>query len=371
MLLNNIKNLFHRGRVLSWYEKYEHRISYIALILGFILDNIFLVQIDALADKLVLTTYIALAGLCIILLSINESKNQNILENNRTHFWLSLLLQFCLGGLFSAYVVFYIRGATLESSWPFLALLAVYFLGNEIFKKYYLKLSFGLSVYFFALLFYFIILIPTVVKSVDWWAFVLSTAIAVFVFGVLIWIIGMYHREQIRVNRKVRIIYYTLMLLTVNAFYFFNVIPPLPLLLKDSGVYHNLVSIGNGGYTVESESGIGWLRFFDGTPTIHRYAYEPIYVFTAVYSPIDLNLNVIHNWQKFDTSTNRWVTVSDVKVPIKGGRSEGYRLYSFKRNLTPGLWRVNVVTDNDRLIGRVKFNILDVAVAPDTKTVIK
>jgi len=370
-MFQRVKNLFHRGQVLNWYEKYEHGISYLALVLGFILDNLFLVQIDALADKLVLTMYIALAGLCIILLAVNESKNQNLLKNNRTHFWLSLFLQFCLGGLFSAYVIFYVRGATLESSWPFLALLAAYFLGNEIFKKYYLRLSFSLGVYFFALLFYFIILVPTVVKSVDWWVFVLSTVITVLTFGILIWVISLYKKEHIKINRKARIAYYTSMLLLVNLFYFLNVIPPLPLLLKDSGVYHNLVSIGNGGYTVETESSNGWFGFFDITPTVHRYALEPIYVFTAVYSPIDLNLSVTHNWQKFNLTTNRWVTVSDVKVPIKGGRSDGYRLYSFKRNLTPGLWRVNVVTDNNRLIGRVKFNLVDADFIPETTQLIK
>lgn len=352
----NLKKLFYRIQVRGWYEKYEGRISVVALVLGFVLDNMFLGRVDSLSDMLILTTYIALSGLCILLLNINETNHRSI-PNSRNHFWLSLCLQFCLGGLFSAYVVFYMRSATLESSWPFLVLLATYFLGNEYFKKHYLSLSFGLGVYFFALLSYFIILVPTLLKSISPWVFVCSTIVSVVVFSIFVWVIGINKKEHIKINRKKRIAYYMTMLVLINVFYFLNIIPPLPLMLKDVGVYHNLIRLTDGGYLLETENNQAWYSFFSPSQTFHRTSGEPVYVFSSVYSPVDLNLDVIHNWQKYDNDGEEWVTESDVVVPIRGGRQGGYRLYSFKKYIDDGLWRVNILTENKRLIGRTVFEV--------------
>lgn len=341
-----------------------------ALVLGFIFDNIFLGRVDSLNDMLVLTTYIAISGLCIVLIHMNEAKRHN-LDNTRMHFWLAFCLQFCLGGIFSAYVVFYVRSATLESSWPFLVLLGMYFLGNEYFKKYYLSLSFSLGVYFFALLSYFILVVPTVLKSISSWIFVLSTVIAVFVFGLFVWIISLYKKEHIKINRNRRIAYYMTMLALINIFYFFNVIPPLPLILKDAGVYHNLVRLTDGSYTLQAENEGSWYNFFDSKQVFHRAGNEPVFVFSSVYSPVDLNLNVIHNWQKYDSKTGKWVTESNVTVAIKGGRQGGYRLYSFKQYIDDGIWRVNILTESKRLIGRTNFEVVTVSDSATTTEVKK
>lgn len=367
-----IKRIIQSDRIKNWYQKYETHISFLALVLGFVADNILLGRVDSLNDLLVLSTYIAISGLCILLLNITDSKSDSSRTSHK-HFWLAFCLQFCLGGLFSAYVVFYIRSATLESSWPFLLLLLTYFLGNEFFKKYYLQLSFSLGVYFFALLSYFIIVVPTVLKSISAHTFILSTLVSVFVFSLFVWIIGLYKREQVKANRRTRIVYYMLMLGIVNVFYFLNVIPPLPLILKDVGVYHNLVPKGGGGYVVHTEKQDSILNFLrpGATEVFHRYNNEPVFVYSSVYSPIDLNLNVIHNWQKYDSKTKTWKTINDVIVAIKGGRQGGYRLYSFKLYPEEGIWRVDVLTSDKRLIGRINFEVKNVDFIATTREIQK
>ena len=68
--------------------------------------------------------------------------------------------QFALGGLWSAFLVFYTRGAVLAASWPFLLVLAAIFIGNELFKKYHSQLVFTAVLYFFALFSYAIVTVP-------------------------------------------------------------------------------------------------------------------------------------------------------------------------------------------------------------------
>ncbi|HEY7532205.1 MAG TPA: DUF2914 domain-containing protein, partial [Nitrospiraceae bacterium] len=47
------------------------------------------------------------------------------------------------------------------------------------------------------------------------------------------------------------------------------------------------------------------------------------------------------------------------RIPIKisGGREGGYRAYTFKQRLDSGDWRVDVETEDGRIIGRVSVRV--------------
>jgi hypothetical protein len=40
---------------------------------------------------------------------------------------------------------------------------------------------------------------------------------------------------------------------------------------------------------------------------------------------------------------------------MTGGRETGYRLYTMKQRVQPGEWRVDVETEDGRLLGRMTF----------------
>jgi hypothetical protein len=89
-----------------------------------------------------------------------------------------------------------------------------------------------------------------------------------------------------------------------------------------------------------------------------------LYVFTAIFSPNELNPNIIHEWQKYDETKKEWVTVNTVLLPIVGGRDDGYRTFSFKENPESGRWRVNVKTETEQLVGRVGVGVEKTNLAP-------
>ncbi len=360
MVLNKIRSILNPPKIKNWYQKYENRISSLALVFGFVLDNLSLGRVDALADQLILSIYILISGFCIIMLSLYESDSIKEKIRGRMHFWMTLFMQFSLGALFSAFVVFYTRSSTLESSWPFLLLLVIYLLGNEFLKKHYEKFSFRVSVYFFALLSYLIITIPILLNSIDRWVFIVSSIVTIIIFILFLWFTEIVSKISLKSNKKVIAQNALVILVIVNIFYFLNLIPPLPLIQKDAGVYHNLKQTGDGGYLVDEEIYNRFNNFLSGN-VFHRYNFEPVYIMTAIYSPIDLNINITHNWQKFDNKSNKWITISNINVPIRGGRQDGYRLYSVKSNVAEGLWRVNVLTSDHRVIGRLKFDVKNVA----------
>jgi len=58
-----------------------------------------------------------------------------------------------------------------------------------------------------------------------------------------------------------------------------------------------------------------------------------------------------------------YVTTDRIGFPISGGRDDGYRGFTVKQRVTPGDWRVDVETDDGRILGRVSFRVEP---APDT-----
>ena len=158
--------------------------------------------------------------------------------------------------------------------------------------------------------------------------------------------------------------------LAMNILYFFNLIPPIPLSLKDGGIYHSLYRDARGNYVVESED-TGWFGFLSPHENFHTAAGEPVYAYTSIFSPSFFNTGIIHEWQRYDEQTRVWTTVNRIILSVTGGRNGGYRTYSVKNNLLPGPWRVNVETSRGQIIGRLRFKVITVDTNPALETIIK
>ena len=103
---------------------------------------------------------------------------------------------------------------------------------------------------------------------------------------------------------------------------------------------------------------------FRSTQTASVVSGDPLYFYSAVFAPTKLKTTIVHRWQYFDRVREEWVTASDIPFPISGGRGEGYRGYSMKTALFPGLWRVQVMTERGAVIGRFRFEIFSATETP-------
>lgn len=156
----------------------------------------------------------------------------------------------------------------------------------------------------------------------------------------------------------------------VNFLYFTNLIPPIPLSLKDGGIYHSLIKDVDGNYDVSYED-YGWKGYFQMYPNFSEVAGAPVYAYSAVFSPTNLNITIIHQWQYYDDAQGKWITDFTINLPVVGGRGGGFRTYSEDSNPTPGHWRVNIMTTQGQIIGRLRFNILPVFTLPSFSYAIK
>ncbi len=350
----------------NFYTKYERPISSSSLFLGFIFDALTLKRVDTLWENAVILIYLVIIGVFIVLIHLSESGSREGAEG-KARFWYVNILQFAFGGIFSAYLILYFHSADIFVTWPFIVLLALIFIGNEFLKKHYVRLSFQIGLYFLAIYFFAIFLIPVILRKIGAPIFLLSGFISLGLISLFIYILFRFIRDKFSGSKRLITVLVLSIFFLVNFLYFTNLIPPIPLSLKDGGIYHSIWKNSAGNYEISYED-YGWRKYFQMYPKFHKAEGEPVYAFSAVFSPKGLDIIILHEWQKYNESKGVWETNGIISLPVVGGRDAGFRTYSRRTNLSPGLWRVNIKTKSDQTIGRLRFNILPAIANPELRS---
>ena len=348
-------------------EWYMHYVSPLSLIAGFLLDTFFLAKrVDLFLTNALLFTYLIVSAAAIFLINFIEAGKLREKIALRLLPLLPVVVQFCFGGLFSAYLSLYSRSANIAISWIFVIVLAALILLNERFSHFYRRFSVQVSFYFVVLFSFLIFFLPVVFKTIGPFMFLGSGTLAVAIIAIFLSLLFRYIpsllSEKGRLRRCVSAI--GTIYLLFNVLYFTNIIPPLPLALKSAGVYHTIDKLPDGTYRLTGERLPWYEEYLNYAPIYHRAPGEPIYVWSAIFAPSGLTTDVVHEWQRYDKAHGRWITESVVRFPIMGGRDGGYRGYSEKVTGAAGTWRVNVVTSYGQLIGRIAFTVADASTTP-------
>jgi hypothetical protein len=358
--------------VKSGYACLERPISSFSLIGGFVFDALTLRRVDVFWDNFWVLAHLAVVTLCAIWINLlddgaDENRMQPEANPHKLHFWLVNLMQFFFGGLLSVYLVFYFRSGTIGTSWPFLLLLALAFIANESLKRRFARVSFQIALLFLAFYAFAIYLMPMLLHRISSRVFLISGGVSVAAIGVVLLVLAVFSDRRFAGRSG----WATLasiagILVIVNGLYFLNLIPPLPLSLKEADVYHSLVVNGPGNYTVTGENqttdGIASIdflaRFFSLRQTVHIRPGDSLTFYTAVFSPTALTTKIVHEWQYYDRSKGEWITRDHIPLSVVGGRDGGYRTFSQVSAISAGLWRVDVETPGGQAIGRSNFRVI-------------
>ncbi|MDO8481851.1 MAG: DUF2914 domain-containing protein [bacterium] len=347
--------------LILWYERY---ISPATLIVGFTLDAVIFRNVDLWFSNVLLFSYLAVASACILIL------NLIIAGTLRGRFWTSLapffpaIIQFAFGGLFSGYVILYSQSAALSVSWIFVLILAVLLIGNERFRNFYKLFGFQMGLLFFGVFSFLTFFLPVIFGRIGTSVFILGGVLSLVVMSLLFrlnkYLVPAIAGERGKVARVVGSIF-----LLFNLLYFTNAIPPIPLALKEAGVYHNVVKQGDA-YTLRAEP-VPWYKSYRRYNNVyHRTLGETVFVYSAVFAPTKFSTTILHEWERYDEKTGAWTRSGTFGFPITGGRDGGYRGYSLRGSVSAGKWRVNVKTGSGLIIGRISFTVVDVSSPVET-----
>jgi hypothetical protein len=145
-------------------------------------------------------------------------------------------------------------------------------------------------------------------------------------------------------------------LILIVVFYGMKWIPPVPLSMQYGGIYHQVEKL-DGGYRLVYPKP-PWYRFWrhDSRDFLARPG-DNVTCFVRIFAPRRFTHQIYLRWWMKNPRTGRYQPVDRIALAILGGRGQGYRGYGTKSNYEPGFWRVDVETEDGRMIGDVPFTV--------------
>lgn len=336
----------------------KHKLTFM-FVLGFVGDILTLNRIDQTFDSAVLAFYVVLAMASIILhyAAIAERFGERISRFLRT--WAPAAMQYAFGGLLSGMLIFYGRSSAFFESWPYMLIILVAIFGNETIKNREQRLVYNLSIFFVGMFSYIVLIVPVLLGKMGAWIFVgsgvLSLVLMYWFFGLLTKVVPNF----IELQRRMVVFTIGLIFVTFNVFYFTNVIPPIPLSLKQLGIYHSVIHNSDGTYALMYEKQAWWLPLKKADGNFHYTKGDAIYCFASVFAPASLtNQKIYHRWEYYNATTGDWEDHGRYAYAIQGGSDRGYRGYTQISNYREGKWRCTVETERGQALGRETFRVV-------------
>ncbi len=354
-------------KVKEQYHKYERYLIPTFLFVGFVIDYITFTHIQITTALLMLSVHFTLAGASIVFIHFYDA-GRITHKLKFVRLYTPLLIQFTFGALLGATFIFYWFSASLSVSWPFILLILVLIVSNEIYKQYLAKPVVQVGVYVFIIFSYISIVFPYLFTNVSAGLFVIASLVSLCFMQCYIWLVAQSKGEIAGYKKRLQKGALGLVIV-MNALYFAHIIPPIPLSLRDSGVYHVVRRAGNQ-YIAQAEPETFFQKLTPGY-TVHLTPNQGVYVYTAIFAPAEVGTAIIHQWQQYNESENSWIDRDRLSYSLTGGRTDGYRGYSYKHNIDPGKWRVSVETESGNVVGRVSFTIEQVHDAIETYPIFK
>lgn len=334
------------------------------LVVGLAVDFFTFKTIQLQTSLMLLGAYFICAGLAIAYIHLYDKPGIEDRHpvSRATRLAAQLAVQFSFGALLSSSLVFYWFSGAVAVSWPIIFVFALLMVSNDVLRHYFEKPTVQISVYYFTGFSLLSLILPVAFNSIAVWHFVyagiLSLIFISFYIAGIARLVPAMRQKRARMFIPVLIIF-----AAMNALYFFNVIPPIPLSVREAGVYHDVRRSG-ADYVVQAEKETALQRFWPGQ-TVHIAPGERVYVFASIFAPAELNTTIVHHWQYYDAAAGEWVSKDRLSYPISGGRAQGYRGYTLKTSVPSGKWRVDVETMRGQVLGRVHFMVQQAEQKPE------
>lgn len=320
---------------------------------GFLWDALSYRRIDRLGDNLSLLAYLTVLG-AMIALSIRVDRNPTALPRIAARRpWLDTLVQFCFGGLYPVYVIYYFKSATWGPTLLFLVplvglLLANQFLDHRLRHDRVRLLLFELCAFSFLLFF-----IPVVTGFAGTGIFALAGLASLGATAIVA--LGAYVGGPHPLVSELRT-HVPAWFLLLGGLWLLDAlgwIPPVPLALMGGGIYHD-VHREKDGFHLTWEKPPWYRPFLHDDRQFHFRDGDRVFCFSPIFAPTGMAVHIVHVWERWDAEAG-WVEMNRIPFDVEGGREGGYRGYTAKRHVQPGDWRVRVVTGDDRELGRYRL----------------
>jgi hypothetical protein len=269
-----------------------------------------------------------------------------------------MLMQYAFGGLFSGMLIFYGRSGSWQVSWPFLLMIIGVIFGNETIKDRVQRLIYNVAMLFVGLFAFVVLIVPVLIGEMGPVVFIGSGILALIIMLSFIRVLAFVVPRFIALHQRSLIFVIGIIFTIFNFLYFFNIIPPIPLSLKEVGIYHSVVHfVDNNTYQLKYEKGPWWQFYKQSDDVVHPEAGGSVFCYAKVYAPTKLQIDIFHKWEYFDTEQNKWVEYFRSSYPVTHVNNDGYRGYTLIEHYKEGKWRCTIETARGQVLGSEEFKV--------------
>lgn len=348
-----------RQRIEATWERVEPWAAAVAFVAGFAWDASTLTRVDRLADNLMVLAYGLVLAVGIVLDHRVEVGPERMPWLTRHRAWVAYAVQFCLGGLCSAVVIFHVRSAWWGPPLLFVLLVGGLMVVNEARSALLARLEIRLAV--FGLL-TFATMRWMVTVATGWTGHVAVLASAALALVATAFVGAVAQPTAWRRHGALAAALSVAVLLADALGW----VPEAPLAVVAFDIAHDVQRVptpdGPRPYgvqlTLEHPRWRPWVR---DDRTFHWAEGEAVHAFTAVFAPTGVAVDLVHHWERWDDDAG-WETTDRIRVSpkdgAKGGADGGWRTWSRKARVSPGAWRVTVETAEGRIIARRGLRIV-------------
>ena len=300
-------------------------------------------------DLLILTLYLFMSALILYSMSQYyagemESRPQwfkNALSSN----WPYLILQFLFGTLLNVLFVLYFKSTSHLLAWLMIFLLAALLVASEHYKDEFRNFTLSWALFSFCSMLLFNFLLPFLLGSINPVWFYISTLLGTcFAYG-------LYAKTPKHLGSIKPIWIISLLLMFAYAF---DIIPPVPLVKREIAMAYDMQKVGTH-YQLSQQASNWWVFWRKTSDDLTVAPNQRVYCFSSIFAPKGLTTKLYHNWQIH--TKKGWVTQSRAGFSLSGGRYGGYRVYTFKSNITAGDWRVSIETEDGKTLAIHAFTV--------------
>lgn len=342
-----MKNLLQNPMI----QKMRKFFPAVAFFGGFTWDSVTLGKLVQTSDLAILLLYYMASFVFLLLLAAEPGKFLNRSWNEKWQNRLTYAVQFCFGSLFSALVVCYFKSSGSIGAFFLVALLAGFLVANEFLQNSYAKFGFTLALFNLLGTMYLNFLIPYLVDRVGFFWFLVSVILS---FGICFGAFILSKR-----SRRVLIAPCGISAVLILA-YVANWIPPVPLVLKDQNACTEF-SKDYSCYVDENGTVADFFTSIGFSPTISVAEEESVTFVSSVFAPAKVAAQLEHRWFYRDPKTGDWKllnTITSNRMTTRGSRDEGFRIYTTKKNVPEGKWRVETAVKEGSVIGSKTFFVV-------------
>ncbi len=341
----------------------------LSFLLGFVTDFLLLNRVDDRLDNLVLLFHVTLATSSILLFYVGVAERGGEWWSAKLRHLMPVFMQYSFGGILSGMLIFYGRSGDFFASAPFFVLIISVIAVNELVKKQSNRLIYNLAVYFVGLFSYCVLVVPVVIGDMGDIIFIGSGILALLILILVVKILSVIIPNFIALQKRTLVFVVGVLYVLFNGFYFFNIIPPIPLSLTELSIYQSVEKIGSNYHIIKEET--SWFKRLSLAPiTFHPQAGQGASCFARVYAPTKITANITQRWEYLDSDGN-WNEHYKQAYRITGENKNGYRGYTKITSIHNGKWRCSVENARGQVLGRKTFIVDDTRPPEELVTIVE